>query len=96
MSSKRITFVLDSDQDAPLIERLAALARTGDMSDTIRAALQAHLSPKSDVNTILAELSRLRAEVMTAVRSVSAQPGGEDRLLAAALDEQLDCFFKET
>lgn len=96
MSSKRITFVLDTDQDAALCDQLVSLARTGDMSLTVRAALYAYLSPKSDLSTIMAELASLRADVMTAIRSAPApQPGDEDHVLAAALDEQLDNFFKE-
>lgn len=95
--STRLTFSLDPEQDAALIARLADLARTGDMSATVRAALYAHLFPERriDVAAVLAAIEELRADLRGANRPPASNPGSEDPALGRALDEQLDQFFKE-
>lgn len=96
MSSVKLELVFDPERDADLLARLADLARTGDRSATIRAALYAYLFPerRADVGAVLAAIDALRAD-LRAYQPPASASDTEDPALGRALDEQLDQFFKE-
>jgi len=96
MSTKIDTFSLDPEQDADLIARLAELAKTGDKSATIRAALYAYLFPKQEQGyaTVLAAINALRADLRD-YRPPASDLGTEDPALGRALDAQLNDFFEQ-
>ena len=100
----RHAFELDPEQDQALAEQLAALAKKGQKSATIRAALYAYLvadGTGDELRPVLDEIARMRVELLQAIRRATLDPTGpaapadEDRALGAALDAQLDDFFEQ-